>query len=367
MTEMKTLLVLACATLGGWAMHLLGVPLAWLIGALIVSSGFALAGVQTPITRIRAFGLIGLGLSLGQGFTPEIVQQVWAFLPIILVCSMITLGLGLPMMSLFIRHAGLSPSTAFFSATPGGVVLMAVQAGRMGASERHVVLAQSIRLMVVVLLYPAFITLLLPDHRDVTASLSAAVAPLALADLPVLAAFIAGGVAIAFAAQKTFLPNPWMIAPCLLSIALTASGAELPELPHGLTTVCQVILGTSLGARMSRNFLLTSGRLAIVSAAASVILTIVLVIIALLVSRLTGLDTGAVLFGMSPGGMPEMTVAARATGVAVPLVLSFHLTRILLGNLVLEPLWKWLSRRPPFGTLAPATSENPTDGRSKKD
>lgn len=331
--------------MGGALADGLGLPLAWLIGPLLVSAGFALVGVQATCTRLRAGGLVVLGLALGQSFTPQILAQVAMSLPVIVLCSLVTLGLGLPMMRLFTRHARLSPDTAFFAAVPGGVVLMAIQASRVGASEQHVVLAQSLRLVVVVLIYPALIVWLVPHHGDSGAAQAALSQPLGWPDLPALAAFVVAGFAIALAMRRTFLPNPWMIAPCLLAIAVTAIDLPVAGLPHGLITLCQIILGVSLGARMTRGFLFGSGRLALVSVASSLLLTLLLVPVALLVAHFMGYEPGAVLLGMSPGGMPEMTVAARAIGTDVPLVLSFHLTRILIGNLLLEPFWRWAGGR----------------------
>lgn len=347
MTRVKLLTaVFVCAALGGAFANWLHLPLAWMIGALIVSAGFALAGARFEIDKVRAYGLVVLGLSLGQSFTPQIVAQIGASLPLILGCGFLALLVGLPLMRLFMRYAGVDAGTAFFCSIPGGVVLMAVQAQRAEASEAHVVLAQTIRLAVVVLLYPLLLTFLLPDHVG-----RAIAAPIALhhafvpVDLLWLALLLAAGVAVAHLARYSVLPNPWMIAPCLLAIALQQVGLDPVALPHWVITICQVILGVSLGARMVPDFLRRSGRLVVVAAISSLILTATLVALALAVSALSGLDRGVVLFGMSPGGMPEMTVAARSMGVAVPFVLSFHLTRILIANLVLEPLWHLLKRR----------------------
>jgi uncharacterized membrane protein AbrB (regulator of aidB expression) len=47
---------------------------------------------------------------------------------------------------------------------------------------------------------------------------------------------------------------------------------------------------------------------------------------------------------MSPGGMPEMTITAKALEVGVPLVLGFHLVRTLVCNLFVVPIWRLLVR-----------------------
>lgn len=337
--------VFAAAALCGWGASRLGVPLAWLLGALVASMAFALAGARVEVGSIRSYGLVVLGLALGQSFTPAIMAEISTTLPLIALCGVGTLAAGLPVAPLFRRMAGLDPATSFFCAIPGGVVLMAVQAQRAGASEQHVVLAQSVRLVVVVLIYPALIALFVPHHAVLTEAMHASIPVLRVTDLPEIALLLAAGVMIAQLARRSILPNPWMIAPCLMTIALNLTGLEPVPLPSWLITICQLILGVSLGSRMTPDFVLGSGRLLLASVLSSLFLIAVLVPAAVLVAYMSGLDLAAVLFGLSPGGMPEMTVAARAAGAAVPLVLSFHLTRILICNLALEPAWHLLARR----------------------
>ncbi|HEY0212974.1 MAG TPA: AbrB family transcriptional regulator [Paenirhodobacter sp.] len=335
-------LMLLFATLGGCGASLIGMPLAWLIGALVVSGAFAFCGVSFNFARIRPYGLVVLGLALGQSFTPTILADIVRNLPLIGFCALVTLCAGFPVARLFTGMAGTDPKTAFFCAVPGGVVLMAVQAQRSGASERHVVLAQTVRLVMVVMIYPVLIALLTPAHALTVATGGAVALP--PGDGWKLAALVVVSTALAYVVRRTFIPNPWMIVPCFLAIGLAQFDLQPAHMPEGAVMVCQVILGASLGAQMTRGFILGSRKLLTASVLSALMLTVLLVPFALVVAYVSGLDVAAVLLGMAPGGMPEMTVAAKAMGVAVPLVLSFHLVRILIGNLLIEPVW-WLAQR----------------------
>lgn len=338
------LLILVCAVLGGWAANRVGVPLAWLIGSMLASGIFAFFGARFDFRKLRPPGLVVLGLSLGQTFTPTILAEILRNLPIIAVCSLGALCSGIVLTRIFTSFAGLDPKTAFYCALPGGVVLMAVQAQHAGASEKHVVLAQTIRLMIVVLIYPLLIALLLPDHSQHAISLSTASLLPALPDAWKVAALFMSAWFAAHWARKSFIPNPWMIVPCLIAIVLGGLDLQPAAMPSGLIAVCQIILGVSLGAQMTRDFILGSRKLLIASTISTLFLTAMLVPAAWLIASIFGFDKGAVLLGMSPGGMPEMTVAAKTIGVAVPLVLSFHLVRILIGNLLIKQIW-WASCR----------------------
>jgi membrane AbrB-like protein len=342
-------LILACSVAGGWIANFLGMPLAWLIGALIVSGIFAFCGVRFDFKALRPYGLVVLGLSLGQSFTPAILTHILHNLPIIALCALGTLCSGILVAPLFSSFARTDPKTAFFCGVPGGVVLMAIQAQRGGASEKHVVLAQTVRLVMVVLIYPVVITFLVPTHAG-QALQAAASAAFHLADIWKVVAFVAVGLLLAFMVRKSFVPNPWMIIPCFMAIALAAIDMQPVRMPHGLVAVCQIILGVSLGAQMTPQFILGSRKLLMASILSSALLTVMLVPSALLIAYLFGFDVAAVLLGMSPGGMPEMTVAATSIGAAVPLVLSFHLVRVLIGNVLIEPIW-WVVCR--IGWMSP--------------
>jgi membrane AbrB-like protein len=311
---------------------------------MVVSGVFAFCGYRFDFRNLRPPGLVVLGLALGQSFTPSILAEILRNLPIITVCGLGALCSGIYLTRVFTSVGNVDAKTGFFCAIPGGVVLMAVQAQHAGASERHVVLAQTVRLMIVVLTYPILIALFFPAHAQHAVQMTPLTMLPPIADVWKVVAYSVVAGLLAYSARRTFIPNPWMIVPCLLAIVLGGLDLRPTEMPIGLVAVCQIILGVSLGAQMTPEFILGSRRLLIASAISTVALTLFLAPSAWLIAYLFGFDKGAVLLGMSPGGMPEMTVAAKSIGVAVPLVLSFHLVRVLIGNVLIQQIW-WLSNR----------------------
>ncbi|HEY0275519.1 MAG TPA: AbrB family transcriptional regulator, partial [Paenirhodobacter sp.] len=256
-------LVLAAAAGGGWIASRLSVPLAWLTGALFISAVLAFAGVRAGrhVTRLRPFALIVLGLTLGQSFSSDILLMVLRYLPLITLCGVLTLAAGLVGVRLFTRIAGTDIRTAFFCAIPGGVVLMAVQAQRAGASEPDVVLSQTIRMIVIVIIYPTMVLSAAPGHVLPPAlSLSHLSLPDTVS-LALMGAYVLGGLLVAKIGQRTFIPNPWMLGPCLLAIGFAAFDWQPVTMPHELVILCQIVLGVSLGAQMTRSFVLRAHRL----------------------------------------------------------------------------------------------------------
>ncbi len=327
---------LLTAAFGGFVAHLLHVPLAWMIGAMVATGCIAWHRPPTIPTVARPAALLILGLALGQSFTAPVIAAVAGAFPVILLAGMLSILAGLLVGPILVRMGGLDQRTAFFAGVPGGIVVMVVLAARAGVSIAPVTLSQTMRLIVVVVVFPPLLALL-ASGLPPDAAFAASRPPVWW---PGLAGLAAVGAGIAWSGQRAGFANPWMFGPCLLAIGLSAAGM----LPSGvwmpLVDAAQVALGATLGAKLTREFILGSRRLAIASVVSAIVLSVLLAAIALGLALLSGLPIAAVVLGMAPGGMPEMAVTAKALDLAVPLVLGFHLTRTLLCNLTVGPLWR---------------------------
>ncbi|MBV1797682.1 AbrB family transcriptional regulator [Siccirubricoccus sp. G192] len=328
--QLRTVLV---ATLAGAGLHLLHVPLAWMIGAML---GTAALAWHLPVAVpgwLRPAGLVFLGLALGSTFSGPVLAAVTGALPVLLLGGLVAIGSGLVVARLFTRLAGTDRQTGFFCAVPGGIVVMAVLAQEAGASVATVTLAQTLRVLVVVLTFPPLLGWLAPHG-----SFGAFGAMQEAFWLPGLAAMAAGGLLVAWPLQRLGLANPWMLGPCGFAIALAASGTLPSGVPVALVDAAQVAMGATLGTRLTRSFLLASHRLVLASTISAAVLSVLLSLIAVPVALATGLPVAALILGLAPGGMPEMALTAKALELAVPLVLGFHLTRTVLCNLLVGPI-----------------------------
>ncbi len=338
-THRRALVTALVATTGGAVASLLHVPLAWMIGALIGTAALAWNGRAEVPPWARPAALVLLGLGLGQTFSGPVLAALVASLPTIMIASALAILVGFAITPLFVRMAGTDAHTGFFSAVPGGVIVMAVLAQRAGASVPAVTLSQTLRVIVVVLLFPPLILLAAP-HGDASAFNTPRIA----LDPAWLAALALAGTAAALVFRRFGLANPWMMGPCLLAITLSATGTLPSSVPMEIVNGAQIAMGATLGSRMTRSFLLSSKRLAWVSLLSAFALSVLLGLLAVPVAWLGGLPLPAVELGMAPGGMPEMAVTAKAMDMAVPLVLSFHLTRTVFCNLFIGPAWRIAER-----------------------
>ena len=336
-THLRTALI---AALGGAVLHLLRVPLAWMIGAMLAT---ALLAWHRPVAMpvwARPAGLVFLGLALGATFSGPVLAAVTGALPVLLLGGVVSMVAGIAVVPVFTRLAGTDSRTAFFCAIPGGIIVMAMLAQEAKASVATVTLAQTLRVLVVVLGFPPLMGWLAP-HGEFGGAFSAAREAVSL---PGLAVMVAVGLLAAWPLRWAGLANPWMLGPCAVALVLAAAGKLPSGVPAPLVDAAQVAMGASLGTRLTRSFLVASRRLAIVSAVSAALLSLLLTLLAVPIALLSGLPLPAMILGLAPGGMLEMSLTAQALELAVPLVLAFHLLRTVLCNLLVGPLHRLVVR-----------------------
>ena len=330
----RTQLLTACAaTAGGAVLSLLHVPLAWMIGALVATAALGWVRPVSVPEWARPAGLVFLGLGLGATFSGPVLAAVTAALPALLLAGVLSIAAGVAVAPLFSRLAGTDSQTSYFCSVPGGVIVMAMLAQEAKLSVGTVTLAQTMRVLVVVLSFPPLLGWLAP-HGEWGEFMT----PRQPFSLPGLLGMAAAGLALALPLRRVGIANPWMLGPCLLAIALAAAGWLPSGVPTPLLAAAQVAMGATLGLRLNRNFLLGSRRLVRASALAAAALCLLLAALAVPIALLAGLPVPAAILGLAPGGMPEMSLTAKALELAVPLVLGFHLTRTVLANLLVGPV-----------------------------
>ncbi len=322
------------ATLGGAVFHLLHVPLAWMLGAMAGTAALAWhRRVETPAWP-RQGALIVIGLALGQTFSGPVLAALGAALPAILLAGLLSIVVGMLCVPVFMRLARVDARTGFFSCIPGGVLVMVVVGQRAGAPVAPVTLAQTVRVVLVVILMPPLLTWLAPHGQA-----GEFLAPRLPFDAVGLVVMLLAGWVAALLLRRAGLANPWMMGPCFLAIGAAAFDRLPGGVPPFFVDAAQVGMGVALGQKLSRDFLLSSRRLLTASVASTLLLCALGALVGLMLAFAWGLPVSAALLGMAPGGMAEMGVTAKALGAAVPLVMAFHLCRTLLCSLVLGQVW----------------------------
>ncbi|MEM7121367.1 MAG: AbrB family transcriptional regulator [Pseudomonadota bacterium] len=324
-----TLFALALGSLGGAVFYRLDLPLAWMLGAMVVVTIAALARapVHLPI-RLRMVMLAVLGVMLGSSFSPEILDRAGEWV-ISLACLVPYLLIAIGLCYAYFRAVGgYSPVTAFFSGVPGGLSEMIFLGTAMGGDTRAISLAHAARILLVVSVIPVWFQIAAPYDPV----LSAPPDRTHLADLSWQDILILTGCAVVgmFAARRLGLPAAPLLGPMVLSAVVHLAGLTGSVPPVEAVAVAQIVLGTAIGCRFAGTATATVLKAIVLALGALVILLTVAVCFSLGLAFVTGLSFDALLLAYAPGGLAEMTLIALSKNIDPAFVSAHHVVRIAL-------------------------------------
>ena len=318
------LALILCAAAGA-ACAWLRIPLPWMIGPLAAMATCNFAGLGLRAVRGgREVGQVVIGSALGLYFTPVVAREVVSYWPLLLVGGVFAVLLGVLGGWILRRLTGVDATTAFFASVPGGAAEMTLLGERYGARADRVALAQSLRILVVVIVVPFALTYSGAHGTDLY---QPAPLPLQWERLLMLLAIGAGAGGLLAALG---MGNAFMFGPLAAAIALTVGEVQLSSLPSELSNAAQVLLGSTLGARFERRSLRSAPRyvVGVLASVAAVILAAALFAYAL--AAASGLPVPTLVLAMAPGGIAEMCITAKVLQLGVPLVTAAQVARVLV-------------------------------------
>jgi len=342
--DLKVIRALGLCIVAGSVFAYLKLPLPWMIGPLLaMAAGKSFGiGLEAP-PGAREGGQTVIAVALGLYFTPQVSLEVSRYLPWMLLAGVVAIFTGL-CGSLISRalmgrnaagHHNLDAATAFFSSIPGGATEMAVLTGRFGGRVDRVAFAQSLRILLVVMSIPFIYAYADIQGLDRYQPSLTAVDPAGLAALVGLA--LGGGALAAWLK----VPNAFMLGSLAVTICLTALDFRFSAMPGWLSSVGQLCLGCSLGAKFERDFFRSAPRFMLSVAAATLSAMLLTGAFALVLWQLAGIHPSTGMLAVAPGGIAEMCITAKLMQLGVPVVTAFHVARVVL----LVSFSGWVYRR----------------------
>ena len=332
-TVITTGALLALGLLGGLLAMLAGLPLPFMLGSLLAAAVPAVAfrralpgGYLFP-QKLRLVFIALIGVMIGAQVTPELA----ALIPAMAVSfAALTAFVGLAHAgnyAIFRRVGGYDRATAFYAATPGGLMESIAMGEAAGADVAVLSMQHFLRIILVITLVPVGLSLWHGAPVGSAGGASFAAARAGLSDLPLVAAVGAAGLWLGL---RWRLPAGQLTGPMLAAAVLGLGGMGAPALPDWLIHAAQVVIGTSLGLRfagLGRSDLLRGVWLGLISVAGMLSLGTAM---ALGVHRVTGTAFDVALIGFAPGGVTEMALVALSLNANPALVSAHHIYRIIL-------------------------------------
>ncbi len=330
---------LAVATAGGALFAWLDLPIPWLLGPIIASAAFNLAGARVSCPPgARQIGQILIGAVIGLYFTPKVAGIVAGQLPWMVLVAVVAIGLGGVGAWIHTKIAGLDRPTAFFGSVPGGMAEMMTIGDRYGAEPVALTLSQTIRVTIVVLIIPAALTYFGERGSEVF------IPPSKIVNWAMLPLLLAGAAAVSITLNRLRVTNAWMLGACAFTAALTYSESSLSAMPPLFIITAQVLIGASLGERFEREAMKRAPLVILGSAIATVIMMAVAAGLALAISAWSETSVWAMLAAASPGGLAEMSITAQVLGLGVPLVTAYHIVRVFMITVITLPMYRLAER-----------------------
>ncbi|SOE15779.1 hypothetical protein SAMN05877838_1096 [Hoeflea halophila] len=333
------LITYAIAVLGAGLMLLFSFPAPFLTGPAMAVTLAGLAGVKTEALpmRLRDAVFVILGLTIGQGVTPDVLGavQAWPVTLAALAGSLSVIILLTP--SILVKFWSMDPVTAFLSSAPGHLSYVLGLSEGAKADLKTVSIVQSIRVLALTLLVPVAVTL--------SGQLPASVAepPTATAALPLLAMIGCAGLA-GYLLQRLRLPAAYLIGGMLVSIVAHVTGLVGGVMNVWLAAAAFVALGALIGSRFSGVSWAQLRRAFSAGVFVTVLGVTLAAVFAILAHWLTGMDMIAVLIALAPGGLETMAAMSVMLGIDPTFVASHHVARLLMLT-VIVPIFVLRGRR----------------------
>ncbi|OGA14759.1 MAG: hypothetical protein A3H32_16370 [Betaproteobacteria bacterium RIFCSPLOWO2_02_FULL_63_19] len=319
---------LAVGIPAGYLFHRLRTPIPWMIGPMIAVAALNLVGARMHSPPYaRHLGQVILGSAVSLYFTPPVVAALAANLPAIIAATLAAFvvgGIGALTLS---RVSGVEGKSTFFASVPGGAMAMAVLAERYGAQIAPVAVAHSLRVSIVVIVIPFALT-----YGGIPL-VAAAYQPEVPFDPGVLAIWLPFVFILGLLSERLGLHNGCLLVPIFAGAALTVSGVQLSAVPGSMTDFAQLMFGLVLGARYERAFFVRHKLFIPFAIVNSFVVLTASALLALAIAWYFDLPIATMIIATAPGGLAEMTITAQALQIGVPLVVAFHVFRVVMVNM----------------------------------
>jgi membrane AbrB-like protein len=339
----RFLAALLIGAAGGWAFVRLNLPLPWMLGSMTACTLAALmrAPVEAP-GAVRPPMTMIIGVMLGVGFTPQIVESVANWFPTILGLMGFIVVSGAACIVYFRRVAGFDLPTAYFAGMPGGLVEMVIAGEDRGADARTIALVHSARILLVVLTLPFLVQLMSGTALGARPQLGLSVFETPWRDEVWLVATALIGALLGHILR---LPARLLLGPMLASAVVHILGWTRFAPAVEIVTIAQLVLGTTIGCRFAGTAPREILRILALSLGSTIILLAITAAFAVGASHISSYERIPLLLAYSPGGLAEMSLIALSLGIEVAFVAAHHIIRVFIVMAGAAPVFALLRRR----------------------
>ena len=318
----------------------LKIPLAWMLGPMIITSIAALSGLRVVMPKIALSSiLIILGLHIGnyidQNLFNQMINWIWTsviMLIYIIVCILIV--------SKYLqKFSGYSKKASIFSAAPGALGPLMILAEHEKTDLSQVATSHLIRLIIIITVIPFIIVnntgseSLLLDKFDYMGQNHLKLIFLIIASLFFIFIF-----------DKIKVPAALLSGTLFASGLLQITDIASYKLPDASINFCLLILGASVGCRFAEKTVREIANNSLHSIVATTILVLLGLLAAYAATFFVDTNILTLILSFSPGGIYEVAVIAIAFDLDPDFVAFHHIIRLLFILFTVPIILKILNR-----------------------
>ena len=301
------------------------IPLAWMLGPMIITSIAALSGLKVKMPKIALNSiLIILGLHIGnyidQNLFNQMINWIWtSFIMLIYIIICILL------VSKYLeKFSGYGKKASIFSAAPGALGPLMILAENEKTDLSQVATSHLIRLIIIITVIPFIIVnntntdTLLIDKFDYMSQNHINLILLIIASLFFIFIF-----------DKIKVPAALLSGTLFASGLLQITEIATYKLPDESVNFCLLILGASVGCRFAEKTVKEIANNSLHSIVATTVLVVLGLIAAYVATFFVDTNILTLILSFSPGGIYEVAVIAIAFDLDPDFVAFHHIIRLL--------------------------------------
>ena len=301
------------------------IPLAWMLGPMIITSIGALAGLKVKMPKLALSSiLIILGLHIGnyidQNLFNQMINWIWTsviMLIYIVICILIV--------SKYLqKYARYGEKASIFSAAPGALGPLMILAENEKTDLSQVATSHLIRLIIIITVIPFIVVsntgndVLLNDDFNYLGQNHLNLFLLIFASLFFIFIF-----------DKIKIPAALLSGTLFASGLLQISDIASYKLPDETVNFCLLILGSSVGCRFAEKTVKEIANNSLHSIVATTILVVLGLLAAYVATFFVDTNILTLILSFSPGGIYEVAVIAIAFDLDPDFVAFHHIIRLL--------------------------------------
>ncbi len=187
---------------GALAFKALGLPAAWLSGAMVGVVAMLALGMRAAMPDLlRDIGLLFAGVAMGSGITPEMLEAMARYPLSLFFLALTIIGITLASRHVLVRYFGWAKDAALFGSLPGAMSVVLATSAAAGIDMSRVAMVQVFRVFILVAILPTIVNLSAATGRIVEAQVITA---------PAFALVMALAVALAFLFERLRVLAPFM-------------------------------------------------------------------------------------------------------------------------------------------------------------